>query len=64
MCFFSAPKIQTPDTPKKENVTSTEDMSAITAEQEKRRKGYSSTIATSGSGLMDPAMIKKVTLGS
>jgi len=43
---------------------SQEDTTAQTAGAQKRRKGYSSTIATSGSGLADTALVKKLTLGS
>ena len=67
MCLFSAPKVETKETPAqptREAVTSQEDPSRIIAEQEKKRKGFQSTIATSGSGLFEQAPIKKVTLGS
>lgn len=68
MCLFDKPSPpsppSTPVQPTKKEVISTEDTTAQTAAAQKRRKGYSSTIATSGSGLVDTATIKKVTLGS
>jgi len=64
MCFSSPPTPQAVQQPTRKETISTEDTTAQTAALEKRRKGYTSTIATSGSGLMDSAMIKKVTLGS
>ena len=67
MCLFNPPKPETKTTapPVRENVIDNKtDTVALQAEQEKKRKGYQSTVATSGSGLMDPATIKKVTLGS
>jgi hypothetical protein len=66
MCFISTPKpkAQPVVQPVRQEVVSNEDTSAIAAAAEKKRRGYSSTIATSGSGLVDPATVKKVTLGS
>ena len=64
MCLFSAPDVKQVQTPARKEVVSNEDPTAQTTANEKKRKGYSSTIATSGSGLIDPAAIKKVTLGS
>lgn len=63
MCF-AQPKMKTIDTPKRENVVDSEqDVAAFAAEQEKKRKGYASTVKTSGVGLMDAASLKKAQLG-
>ena len=65
MCLFNPPKMKTIEPPLRENVVDSKtDAAAIQAEFEKRRKGYQSTVATSGGGLFDAAPIKKVTLGS
>ena len=67
MCLFDQPKPQTKTTepPVRENIVDSKtDTVSLQAEQEKKRKGYQSTIATSGSGLFDVAPVKKVTLGS
>ena len=63
MCF-SQPKMQTIDTPKRENVVDDkQDTMAATAEAEKKRQGFLTTVKTSGMGLMDAATIKKAQLG-
>ena len=64
MCLFNPPKMEKVEMPARKDVVTNEDMAAVSAEQEKRRRGYQSTIATSGGGLFDAAPIKKVTLGS
>ena len=67
MCLFPTPSVpaaQKVDTPARKDVISSEDTTAATAARESKRKGYASTVATSGSGLFDAAPIKKVTLGS
>ena len=65
MCLFNPPKMKIVEPPRRENVVDSKtDAAAIQAESEKRRKGYQSTVATSGSGLFDAAPVKKVTLGS
>ena len=67
MCLFKPPKVETKtiEQPIRENVVDTKtDSAAAIAESEKKRKGFQSTVATTGSGLFDPAPIKKVTLGS
>lgn len=64
MCIFGTPKMKTIDAPKRENVVnSDQDAAAAAAENEKKRNGFLSTIATSGTGLMDAANIKKVHTG-
>mgnify|MGYP001583249920 CR=1 FL=1 len=64
MCLFTPPKAKEVQAPTRLETISKEDPTAMTSAIEKKRKGYSSTIATSGSGLVDSAMIKKVALGS
>jgi len=67
MCLFNTPSIPAPqkvDMPARKDVISSEDTTATTAAREAKRKGYASTVATSGSGLVDTPVIKKVTLGS
>lgn len=67
MCLFNqqAPQIKTTEPPVRENVVDSKtDNAAVQAAKEKQRKGYQSTVATSGGGLFDAAPVKKVTLGS
>ena len=64
MCLFSAPKAPKIEQPARKDVVTRDDSAAIAAAGEKRKRGYQSTVATSGGGLFDAAPIKKVTLGS
>jgi len=64
-----APQIKqqpAPVYPTRTEVISKEDTAAIVAQQQKKRQGYQSTIATSGGGLSNAtdATIKKVALGT
>ena len=63
MCFVKMPEVKKPDpAPVRENViTNPNDTATAQAEMEKKRKGFSSTVAAGG--LIEPAQIKKVTLG-
>lgn len=64
MCIFKKPKVaSTPEAVSKEAV-STEDASATQNLEEKKRKGFSSTIATSGLGVTNQANVKKTQLGT
>ena len=65
MCFVQMPEMKKPDpAPTRENViTNPNETASAQAEMEKKRKGFSSTVATTGGGLLEPAQIKKVTLG-
>lgn len=65
MCFVQPPQVKQPDpAPVRENVvTNPSDTASAQAELEKKRKGFNSTVATTGGGLIEPAVIKKVTLG-
>lgn len=64
MCFVKQPDPPKVEQPSRKDVVAVEDTAAVTAEAEKKKKGYSSTVATSGGGLFDAAPVKKVTLGS
>ena len=64
MCFVTPPAPKQVDMPIRENVTSTDDAAQIAAAEEKKRKGFSSTVATTPQGLMDTAKIGKVQLGT
>jgi hypothetical protein len=64
MCgaLFKTPKVKEVAMPTKEEAVSKED-STVT-EQQKKRKGFTSTIATSGMGVTDAAPTKKTQLGT
>mgnify|MGYP003586415611 CR=1 FL=1 len=64
MCFVQPPQIKQPDPmPVRESViTNPNDTAAAQAEMEKKRKGFNSTVATGGA--LEPAQIKKATLGA
>lgn len=64
MCFVKPPDPPKVEQPARKDVVTVEDTAAVTAEAEKKKKGYQSTVATSGGGLFNDAPIKKVTLGS
>lgn len=66
MCtsLFKKPKIEEPTMPTKSETISDEDAITVANEEQKKRRGYSTTIATSGSGVTDPAITKKTQLGT
>lgn len=66
MCsLFKSPDIKpTPvSTVTKADNTSAEDTAATALEQQKKRQGFQSTIATSGAGVTDAANVAKTQLG-
>lgn len=66
MCsLFKSPDIKpTPvSTVTKADNTSAEDTAATALEQQKKRQGFQSTIATSGAGVTGPANVAKTQLG-
>ena len=61
----STPAVDIPKMPIKSEVTSQEDAAAVEATKAKKRQGYGSTISAGNlSGLIDPNVIKKATLGT
>jgi hypothetical protein len=59
MCFFKPKAPKVPDMPKTETIDTTSTAITAEAEKAKRRKGFTSTIATSGLGVADQANIRK-----
>lgn len=65
MCFAKTPKVsKAAEQPIKSEVVSTEDAITTATETEKKRKGFTSTVATSGMGVTDTANTKKTQLGT
>lgn len=65
MCIFKKPDVaKPPEEPTKEVAVSSEDATNSQLENEKRRRGFSSTIATSGLGVTGAAPTKKTQLGT
>lgn len=64
MCFISAPK-PSPPLPQPTKTESVDQGDAVSSQiqQEKRRKGFQSTIATGGTGVTGTAPIKRTQLG-
>ncbi len=63
MCIFPSAHIDTSSVSKEETVTD-ENSAAAVLEKDKNRKGYQSTIATSGMGISEKANVLKKQLGS
>ena len=64
MCFISTPKPSPPlPQPTKTEVVDQGDAVTAQIQQEKRRRGFQSTIATGGTGLAGIAPIKRTQLG-
>lgn len=64
MCLFKTPKVAKQEQPTKEVAVSNEDAINTQLEQEKKRRGFASTIATSGQGVTGQANVKKTQLGT
>lgn len=63
MCFAKAPKPTPIIQPTKTDVVSNENSVSTQMQQERRRRGFQSTVATSGMGVASSAPIKKTQLG-